>query len=145
MLVPDRARIGVSHDWTGGEGVGNARPRKRIVRIQCRCPPIRLHRALRRRRRELVPEITALQIQVLGLGILRLPAGQGVETVWRQAQPDFLRNRSAQLLLHREHADWFAIVGVRPHLHLVLHTNEVGGDVQPLVLGSNRTDDQVRD
>ena len=123
----------------------HARPRQRVARIDGRRPLVVIDRAPARRRRPLVREVPSAQVEIVGVGALRLPPRHHVELRWGQAQSDLFRDRRAHLSLQPQEVGGRVIVGLRPHVFLIPHANQLGRDPQVGALGPNRTLEEVVD
>ena len=100
------------------------------------CEPVRL-------RRHLIPEVAATKVEVVRLGISRVPGRQGRQPVRREAQSNLPGDRRAQLALQFEHASGLALIGLRPYLHLVARANQLRRHAQLAALGPNRPFQQI--
>lgn len=86
----------------------------------------------------MIPEVSPPEIQVVRIGIARVPPGERVQALGREPKTDLLRDRRAQLLLQPQHAGGLAIVGLGPHLHLIANANQLGCDPPSAALRPNR-------
>ena len=93
---------------------GQARPRKRVVRIQRNRLGEELEGPSGRRRRELVPEIPAAKVQVVRLHLARLSPLECAHAVRRQTDPNLVSDGRTELALELEHARRLAIEGGGP-------------------------------
>ena len=88
-----------------------------------------------------------LQIRVVGVGVLRLPAPETAHPIGRQSKPDLLGDGGAQLLLQSEQAGRLAFVELRPHVLLIPDANQGDRHSQPAILpleSSSRRDSRPR-
>ena len=93
----DGLRRGIPIDRARRQRLRHGGPRQRVVRIDGRRPLVVLDRAPARRRRPLVREVPPAQVEMVGVGALRLPPRHRVELCRRQAQADLFRDRRLQL------------------------------------------------
>src|SRR4029453_19417289 len=87
----------------------------------------------------------APKVEVVRLGISRVPRRQGRQAVRREVQPDLPGDCPAQLALQFEHASGLALVGLRPYLYLVANVNQLRRHAQSAALGPNGPFHQILD
>ena len=126
-----------------GIRIGDGDPGERVVGILRGCLTEVVDRASRRFRGAAAREHQAAEVQIVGLGIPRLSAREGIEPLGREPEPDLLGDRCAQFPLQPQHADGFPIERFRPDLHLIARTNQPGGDAHATAFGAERGFDQV--
>ena len=105
--------------------------------VGCDCEPIRV-------RPQLVPQVPAAKVEVVGLGISRVPGRQGGQPVRREAQSNLPGDGRAQLALELEHATRLAVKRLGPYLLLVAHANQLRRHPQLDALG-DRPFNQILD
>ncbi len=120
----DDERRCVAADRTGGMGVRNPRPGKRIVGV-ARCGPCEaVDGAPGRLRRQLIPEIAAPQVEVIRLCVAGVPVFQRRQTVGRQLHAYMFGQRRAELALELDEAVWLAVERRGPDLRLIGDANQ---------------------
>ena len=111
---PHLQRGRVAIDRTCAVPVHNPGPRERVVRVDDGGLRVALDGPSRCRQRALVGEVTPPEIEVVRLGVSRLPSGECAQTLGRQPQPDLLGEGGADFLLEGEQAGRLTFVELRP-------------------------------
>ena len=125
-LGTDRTRggfacFGPEHPWrripidrAGGVAVGTSGPGESVIWVKVGGVSEIFDCLFRGRWAELLPEVTPVQVEVVGFSVLCLPAAQSAKTFRRQCEAYLLGDGFAKLTLQREHAVGLAIVGRGP-------------------------------
>src|SRR5277367_4764096 len=96
---PEKLWWRVSVDGTGAVTVGEAGPGESIILVQISGVDKKFDRFPGRRRTELLPEVTPMQVEIEGFRVQRLPTIKSAEPLRRQGQPHLFGDGRAQLAL----------------------------------------------
>ncbi len=87
----------------------------------------------------LVPGVAALEVEVVGVDVGRVPPGGGIADVAKETSAEGAHDGAGDLLLNREDVLDLAIVGLGPEAPAVGGVGELHGDPEPLPHPADRT------
>src|SRR5216683_549204 len=142
-VLHDEEGRDVAVNGGGGVTIGETGPGERVFGIQRGGVSEEFDGATCRLAGELIRDIPPVQMEVVGLWVLRLPIDECGEADGGEAKADLLRNGDAEFALEGEEAAGLTIVGGGPDLELVVDANEFGGDAKATAFSSEGALDEI--